>query len=962
MPGHSPVVIDSSSPAAFRPPTISPQQSAKKAKSTAQSSSSPGLPSPSTLFGKSSTSGLVAGSRAQQVPEGANKGFASAASLLKPNYFGASVEASKEGARRHAKDGGDHGAEKSAGKLSRPKKLETAEKARPERQRSITPFDDYAYLAPSLASRKASKSPTLASPIVLNPPSDALQRPRAPNISLSEYDFRPGQQSPSEAVLPEGKVAKKARKSKAAFAGGTSDKPARQPKKKAAKVLGEKKSDKSASFILNSDDLASTQFAALEAKDVQGERSEHFGAEGQGDAEHTKAKARPRKASKKAKDKEEPASRLPKTNSKPKGSTTHALEVQHDQQSAFFAHAKTSTNTDLNTFALPTLSPHRSEHGAADLDTLPAPAHRRRLSWTPVKNTSVTAQVRADTARSDTSIDADGPTLRMADVIGNFEYANEDKPQPMKRTHSGEALTKRRRVDLADDATRPPTARKAEAVQPPPPVEPRRKEKAPKKKPQTITDLATKAYRPEDVVPAPVDQPTVSSFFVPNAEAQAAAAEVPAVDGEGTAKVKKPRKPRTKKADDNAAETAKPKNAKAAKAKVRFNEADYLAQLYCPEQARAEERRQDFLFGTSSQLGGEDSPTFIRQMQMAVRESESISGFQDGTSPTRKSCTKVRSQPHATSLSVEQGSKEHWCSAARDHDGETLDASYVRPAFEPQRAASPNKGVTEAACSSLVSPERELQPPAAVLPAISGIVSDHGSTGNIVNAAVEPAHEIVDLSRSSSPAAMNPDLAIGHRRQKSPIQADSGLSESQAAPRKASPPLNAKGDTLKSKAIDSWNALTDLKSVPPWSPPLKAQLPSLKRSATSPIRPALQMLDSNIHSPMHTSPYKTGSIAQYRALTDNASPREGKRPRGRPKKVDAIVESSNPKRRGRPPKQTQAIPDHLSPPAFKSASQPASSPNQLHLRHEYEPILLLHRSELSILFQHHQLFSPQQQN
>ncbi|EME83651.1 uncharacterized protein MYCFIDRAFT_175079 [Pseudocercospora fijiensis CIRAD86] len=915
-----PVVIDSSSPAAFRPPTISPQQTTGKTESTTQASSSPGLPSPSALFAKSRTSG-------QQRPEGANKGFASAASLVKSNCFGASVEASKEDVKRQAEDGGDRGATESTGKLPRPKKPETAEKARPERQRrrSTTPFDDYAFLAPSPASRRVSRSPKLASPIVLNPPSDALQRPGAPSISFSEHDFRPGQQSPSEAVLPIPKAAKKARKSKAANAGSTSDKPARRPKKKAAKVVGEKKSDKSVSFILNSDDLASTQFAALEAKDVQGERTVGSAAEDHGDVEHTKAKPRPKKAPKTAVDEGERASKLPQKNSKTK-SSTHASEVQFDQQSAFFAPAKKSTDVHLNTSPFQPIPPHRGEHEAADLDTLPAPAHRRRLSWTPVKNTSAPAFARPDTACSNTSADAERPTLCLADVIGSFGYASEDKPPPIKRTHSGEALAKRRRVGLTDDATRPPAARKAEVVQPPPAVEPKKRERAPKKKPQTITDLATKAYRPEDVAPAPVDQQTVSSFFVPNAQAEATAHEVPAAEDQGTTKVKKPRKSRAKKADvDGAVDTSKPKKAKTAKAKVRFNEADYLAQLYRPEEARAEEKRQDFLFGTSSQLGGEDSPTFIRQIQMAVRESESIPAVQNGTSPARKSCMKVISASHGTGLSVGQGSKEHWCSAARGQDGETLDASYDRPTLKPHSAPPPKTNTTEEACSGLVPPQLELKHLETGTFAKFGAPGDDGPDGDPVSVSMEPAHGIVNLC-SSSPTAVPPELRHDDR----PAHTVSGLLHAKAAPREASSRSGAKGDLFESKTIDSKDAPTDPRPTPPWSPSRKAQLPSLKRSATSPIRPALQMLDNNIHSPLHTSSHKTGSIALCRTLIDDASPAEGKRP-----KANAIVEATTPKRRGRPPKQRQAIPHRVSPlklsPAFKSASQPASPPKYINI-------------------------------
>ena len=56
------------------------------------SSSSPGLPSPSTFFSKKASSALRNGSRAARVPDGAITGFATASSLIKSHQLSLSVE------------------------------------------------------------------------------------------------------------------------------------------------------------------------------------------------------------------------------------------------------------------------------------------------------------------------------------------------------------------------------------------------------------------------------------------------------------------------------------------------------------------------------------------------------------------------------------------------------------------------------------------------------------------------------------------------------------------------------------------------------------------------------------------------------------------------------------------------------------------------------------------------------
>lgn len=304
-----------------------------------------------------------------------------------------------------------------------------------------------------------------------------------------------------------------------------------------------------------------------------------------------------------------------------------------------------------------------------DAEKLPAAVSRRRRSWTPAE---------------DTAIGAPSPPSRvpLSELLGNFSYASlASAASPSHgRVAAGEAMTKRRKIELAEGATvsalsRQPGKKKGEKVtvgsELPPPKPPKRA-KSPKKKPQTITALATAAYQPPKE-PEP-EQGTVSGFFAPRPEDTTAATTTTERPVTAPAKVKKPRKSRSKAAEGaiSNTDTTKQKAAsrpKKGKAKVRFNEADLLSPLYSPEKATAQMQRQDFLFGTSSQLAADESPTLIKEMQAAMAASAySVPGTQ-AASPHKKSCAKIPSAPHGTSLSVGQAERELWCSAARDFKG-----------------------------------------------------------------------------------------------------------------------------------------------------------------------------------------------------------------------------------------------------------------------------------------------------
>ncbi|TKA54556.1 hypothetical protein B0A49_12409, partial [Cryomyces minteri] len=144
----------------------------------------------------------------------------------------------------------------------------------------------------------------------------------------------------------------------------------------------------------------------------------------------------------------------------------------------------------------------------------------------------------------------------------------------------------------------------------------------------------------------------------------AAPAEVPVT-------VKKRRAPRSKSLAD-AGQPPK-KSTKITKPKKAV---PILPKLLSPQTASKKMDRQDFLFGTSSQLAREESPTFIRDLQHAMRESETVMDGEEGSQPTYESYESVPTAPHGTSLSIVQTRRGLWAAAARDPDRQMLAADW----------------------------------------------------------------------------------------------------------------------------------------------------------------------------------------------------------------------------------------------------------------------------------------------
>ncbi|KAK0658635.1 Structure-specific endonuclease subunit SLX4 [Lasiodiplodia hormozganensis] len=290
------------------------------------------------------------------------------------------------------------------------------------------------------------------------------------------------------------------------------------------------------------------------------------------------------------------------------------------------------------------------------------PAMIRRRSWTPLKDTKSSPNgndplkpVDLCESSSEKTPAVAGPKPSFTELLNGFEYSAQAPGSTgamTVRTESGEAFTKRRKLELVEKPNQPAEVAVSESVKEPP----KKPGKAPKKKPRTITDLVTAAYRPaapievSDSHNAPID-PKVSAFFAPPAEPTSGTERAA---GQGAEKPK--RASRSKSPTKKTESKAKKPTAKSKKAAKLVAE-----KLLSPESALLRVNRQDVLFGTSSQLAREESPTFIRDLQQAIRDSETL-----GSQKSSLETLHLKPAVSGSGLSLMGRRKGLWAAASRD--------------------------------------------------------------------------------------------------------------------------------------------------------------------------------------------------------------------------------------------------------------------------------------------------------
>jgi hypothetical protein len=261
----------------------------------------------------------------------------------------------------------------------------------------------------------------------------------------------------------------------------------------------------------------------------------------------------------------------------------------------------------------------------------------RRMDWTPPSHKPTAIPKPSSPAlKGLRSLGEPGGDARNFEQLLEIYKCAENFQQSATTTTDEDAtiFRKRKLVELVTTSAAPAEA-SADAGNMGPP---KQKAKAPKKKPRTITEIATSAYRapePPESVPLVADEDATSK-------------EPDATTAKGVNKAK-----------------ARKRTSKASAAKKKKPARPPPPVLLPPKEALQEVARQDFVFGTSSQLAVEASPTFLRDLHAAMRRSNQAEYIDldallnsDGVEPRER--------------------KRLWAAGARDSDGDLFDVELAR--------------------------------------------------------------------------------------------------------------------------------------------------------------------------------------------------------------------------------------------------------------------------------------------
>ena len=458
-------------------------------------------------------------------------------------------------------------------------------------------------------------------------------------------------------------------------------------------------------------------------------------------------------------------------------------------------------------------------------------AVKRRTNWTPPPPTVVTTVLttpmpvdlldgRLSSVGSKSSVER---SKGFRDLFGNFGFSRLESDTTVKITPDGTGIRKRKLIELVK--TNVSTSITTPAT----------KTKAPKKKAKTITEQATSAYAEEDeesAKPAPLLQ-----YF-----------SFETADGVTSDGFKIPAKPGSKGPIKGVKGTAQ------------------APILLSPESALKQVGNQDFVFGTSSQLAREESPTFLRDIHAAMQASNEM----DDDDPFASLPTQVGGR-RPISLS----NCNLWSAAARDDNGKLLDVEMVDLANSPAAAkhlstsAVPKEDLPEPRHNDTESWHDVEELPKALTQKV--VVEHRPKSIGPIEAAVG-----LELLSSPSSSAKSPTKLSSQAKVASPI----AVGTAAAKPSKAK-----KTKDFEKPDFQAYTMAQLVKEVASYHfKPIKSRdqmIKLLEKCWEGKQRMAMSSLSTNVP---HSSPRKTFKSGNEPPPSSQAQAASPKRPRGRPKK------------------------------------------------------------------------------
>ncbi|PWY91118.1 hypothetical protein BO70DRAFT_376871 [Aspergillus heteromorphus CBS 117.55] len=275
-------------------------------------------------------------------------------------------------------------------------------------------------------------------------------------------------------------------------------------------------------------------------------------------------------------------------------------------------------------------------------------ATKRRLDWTPTSNSTKSV------VELDGKSNVEGSLKNFGDLLSVYGFSGMAAPIG-NQVASGECgPTKRRRIELVDPGVYPPKKGVVEDTdksttdgsrQSTPTVQ-----KKPRKGAKRFTTLTARV---------------TANYINESAESSEA------IDGGTTASE-----------DTSAAKGKRSKSKKKGKSSSKASEPQFV--VLSPDEAAKSLEDQELVFGTCSQLEREDSPTMIRELQAAIRESERSIVSESSSRSYLKS-----DKGASSAVSRFSGSGDLWSVASRDTDGSLMQVEVVDLVDTPVKSAAP---------------------------------------------------------------------------------------------------------------------------------------------------------------------------------------------------------------------------------------------------------------------------------
>ncbi|KAJ4419566.1 5'-flap endonuclease [Gnomoniopsis sp. IMI 355080] len=528
------------------------------------------------------------------------------------------------------------------------------------------------------------------------------------------------------------------------------------------------------------------------------------------------------------------------------------------------------------------------------------PAVQRRMDWTPAKPDTLIPQLSPSPSDAQGAFDStlseetrSGSTelfKNLRDTYGHKAVDAGVAAAPKQQT--AQVLGKRRVIDMVSVTS---ATKSTEASRAPSPC----KLKAPKKKPRTITELATAAYAPKATEDDGGRDDSLHEYFTVQEPEQNAY------------------KGATTKGKGKASKVTKSKKKAAPKKPV----------LLSPQSAMRQSAAQDFVFGTSSQLAREKSPTFLKDLHAAMKASTIAEEDEPFATPLTETESKVRG-------------KNLWSVSARDEEGEVVNVEIIDMIDSPelpqddaildpwaQLAPEADSAGTETADSSVI--EIDSRPVAAhqsgsLQPTVPKSLLCMTQKMTLNTAAAISPNQSLDESFPLVTELLEDEMPPPSNQQQTQEEVRDSPNKATASPQKPRPQYETFTDVKLAKEISRFG----FKPVKTRTGMIALLDQCWKRKSQASVAGAAFSTSSVLASPKRKQTNEADkSSAKF--------PPPAKKPRGKAKKIvvaDSIVAGAStevhtppPKKRGRPRETTAAAAKATSP------MSPPSKPNAVPL-------------------------------